>query len=756
MKGVRKLALLSTGFCIGVFAAHYIIAEDELTTAAVLCTAAALLSLIAKGKTRKRLLFVTLTVAVGLFYYKYTAELVLYPTEKLDGKTVTVTALVTDYPEYRESGVLLDAELMEDGLPQSDTLIVSYDKTTLDFKPGDIIKAEVAFSSAIERFGEYNDLYISKGLTATVSLAGEARVISHDDSAIKHFPKELAKELRTIIGDIFPEDTEAFMKALLTGDRSKLYEDVELDTAMAVSGITHVVAVSGMHVAFLVGFLQLILGQNRRLSLICIPTVWVFVLMVGAPPSAIRAGVMQTMLLSAPIFHRESDPFTTLSFALAVILLHNPFACGSVGLQLSFGAMAGIMLFSQRIYLKLGGGDIGIGRLRKYIVATLSSSLAVSVFTVPLIAIHFGYVALYSALTNILCLWIVSALFSGGLTLCLVSLISCSVASFSAELLSYGVRYIGVVVKLISKLPFSALYIENIGVLIWLFVTYLVFGICLARKGKGARSATLISIATLIAVIVGTAIYAKQDNGTVAALNVGNGQCLVFTAGDDTVVVDCGSARTLTNAGAELAKYLGANGRSHIDKLILTHLDDDHVNGLGKLMCFVSIDTLIMPQSAKYGDDIKAYRSIRKLANENGTEIKFINREERIELEWIELKFYTPYRSGSDSNNRGLTLTVDIDGYETLITGDAGFTVERNLVRDYSLQGTDLLIVGHHGSDYSCCTELVKEARPQEAIISVGYNAYGHPSYRVLTLLEVYGTDIHRTDQEGRVVIKIS
>lgn len=756
MKGVRKLACLSIGFCAAVFAAHYLIAASDLTEAAILCLIAAAASFLTKGGIRKRLLLVTIAAAVGLFYYKITVDIVLSPTEALDGETLTVTATVIDNPEYRENCVLLRVRLRESSLPQSETLIVSYDKTALDFKAGDTIRAELCFSSARERFGEYSDLNISKGLTAVTRLNGEAELISASENGIEFFPKRLALSLRATINDVFPDDTEAFMRALLTGDRSSLYEDTELDTAMAVSGITHVVAVSGMHVAFLVGLLQLILGHNKRLSLLCILTVWVFVLMVGAPPSSVRAGVMQTMLLSAPLFRRESDSLTSLSFALAVILIGNPFACGSVGLQLSFGAMAGIMLFSKPLYNRLKKRYLKLGRVGDYIIATFASSISVSVFSIPLIAVHFGYVSIYSALTNILCLWTVSLLFSGGLLLCALSLISKAAAGFLAELISYGVCYIAVVVKTVANLPYAALYVESIAVIVWLLAVYAAFGVCIFRKGKGLKLASVFTLLSLVLLIVGTVAVDRSDGGTVAALNVGNGQCIVFTAKENTVVVDCGHSGTSTNAGAELAQYLGARGRTNIDCLVFTHLDDDHINGFRKLLCLIDDDKLMLPETAKYGEKAYVYREIRELANENGVEIQYINGECAIDFEAISLTFYKTYRLSGNSNDRGLLLSVGINGHDTLITGDAGAKTERKLACDYDLSNTEVLIVGHHGSSYSCTTELIAATEPKTAIISVGYNRYGHPSYRVLTLLETAGCDVHRTDADGRVVIKLS
>ena len=102
-----------------------------------------------------------------------------------------------------------------------------------------------------------------------------------------------------------------------------------------------------MHIAFLVGMIQLLFGARPASSVFGILLVWFFVFMTGASPSAVRAGTMQTILLMAPVFRRENDGPTSLAAALALILLVNPFSCASVSLQMSFSAMAGMILLAE-------------------------------------------------------------------------------------------------------------------------------------------------------------------------------------------------------------------------------------------------------------------------------------------------------------------------------------------------------------------------------------------------------------------------
>ena len=131
----------------------------------------------------------------------------------------------------------------------------------------------------------------------------------------------------------------------------------------------------------------------------------------------------------------------------------------------------------------------------------------------------------------------------------------------------------------------------------------------------------------------------------------------------------------------------------------------------------------------------------------------FIDSKQSISCGSIELNIYEPSEKGSD-NERCLTLTASVDGYKVLITGDASKSVECELAETEDLSETDLLVVGHHGSKTSCCQELLQASEPDAAVISVGYNNYGHPTNAVLDRLEAYGVSIYRTDLMGRIIVK--
>jgi len=182
-----------------------------------------------------------------------------------------------------------------------------------------------------ERYGEAFSGINADNIYLQCYLNCELEVTGKSTFSFLYFPEALAKSLKGSAAQVFAEDTAPLMIALLTGETNLLYKDTVLYANMAEAGVLHVVAVSGMNVAFLVGFIRLVIRRKNLATLVAIPIVWIFVPFAGATPSVIRAAFIITTVLVAPIFRRENDGMTSLA---AVLLLINPAACALVSLQL--------------------------------------------------------------------------------------------------------------------------------------------------------------------------------------------------------------------------------------------------------------------------------------------------------------------------------------------------------------------------------------------------------------------------------------
>lgn len=752
---MRRLAICCFSFSAAVFAANYALPISSLCWIAGALAAAGILLLLRREKWLLGFALCLFGLAAGLLCFFLHAQRSLVPAAELDGQTLEIRGKLLSYPRCYDRYARAEILLTGEGTPHVRALLYDEGEVLAQSEPGDRISCSAKLTRADQRYGDRYDYNISRDvyLTASAKSPLERTPGGFD---LRLLPVRLHHVLGNRILALFPEDTGPFFKSLMLGDKSELYEDEGLSLAMSRAGFMHIVAVSGMHLAFLIGFLQLLFGKGPRSSLLCLLLVWLFVLVTGSSPSAVRAAVMQSFLLTAPLVSRENDPPTSLSAALALILLWNPYAAGSVSLQLSFGAMAGILCFAEPLQKTLSGfvPEHWAHRLRTPI-STAASSLAVLVFTVPLMAIHFRAVSILSPLSNVLGLWAVSACFCGGYLSCLLSLVSTGLGSACAWVCAWLARYLFFVARLVSSIPFSTLYLRSLGPLLWIILVYLLVLIaCFSKLSPGRKWLYPVLLSTLC---LGLMLWSNRHSyvdvsGTIGVLDVGHGQCLAVMAGEETVVVDCGGLYTLENAGEQAGAYLRNCGRDHIDLLLLTHLHNDHCNGVTMLMEMLPVSRIIFP--ADVPDEDGLLEEILASAEKHGTQITGLREDTRLQAGKIDIQLFAPGEKG-DANERCMMALLSLGSYDMLVTGDCSKAAERELLTRYPLRELELLIVGHHGSRYASSGELLGSIGADTAIISVGYNPYGHPTYETLERLNAYGYQIYRTDLNGTVEIRV-
>lgn len=752
---MRKLAIAACAFSLAVFAANYILPVSWLAPCAVICTAAGFLRFSKNKKLLKIQRIILFSLAFGLAWFFARAMLTSVPAAKLHGETRDLTAQVATFPVKAQGYQSIELQVRTEGIPRVRMLLYDYSLSLGELKPGQTVSFTAKLKRADLRWGESYDYYNAKDIFLIGDCKSEIAVIK--DSALSALsPANIRKTVLDTVKRIFPKDTAPFMKALLAGDRTDYNRDTALKTAMSYAGFAHVIAVSGMHVAFLVGLITLLLGKSRFSSIICVALIWVFVLATGASPSAIRAGIMQSMLLAAPILRRENDAITSILAALAAILLINPFSATSISLQLSFGAMAGILCFAQPLF-SAGMGLVksrNLRRILKYPIGTAASSLAVLSFTAPLMAVYFGYMSILSPITNILGIWAVSFCFCGGYAACLLSLVP-MLGKLAAAAVSWLARYIFFVARCVCSIPLSVVFFENKLITVWLIMLYVLAAwVLLGSKNRGRKLlyALLASVFVLAAALYIPFRSYRHGTGSVAAVDVGQGQSIAVLSGDKTVLVDCGATGSIQNAGEVTASYLRSRGRNKADLLILTHLHKDHTNGVTTLMELIPVEMLIIQEN--YDDTDGLLEEILKSAERHGTEVVFLSQDTAFSCGGINGELYMP-NSADSENERCLSAKISLESYDIVITGDISSEAEKRLIAEHELIDAELLIVGHHGSKYSSCNEFLNAVDADNAIISVGYNTYGHPTKEVLERLGDCGYNVYRTDEDGTVEIRI-
>ena len=556
-----------------------------------------------KARWLKSTVIACLSFALGLGCFSIRALYTQSIIAEYAGQSMEISAELLDYPKVYDSYCRAEVLLSGNDLPKVKAILYDSSCSIADATPGQLLEGTVKAKAADVRYGEKYDYYFSRGFFLVLNT--QARMQVRDGAFdLRTLPQKLRHCIKRAVEQIFSSDTAPFIKSLIVGDKSEFYNDTGLYGAFCRAGLMHTVAVSGMHIAFLIGFLQLILGVSPRSSFVCIALVWVFVAVSGFSPSAVRAGFMQSVLLTAPLVKRENDPITTLSAALAIILLQNPYAAASVSLQLSFAAMSGIILFGSKLYTAISK-CVASKKLLKYLnypIKILSCSMAVMVFTVPLSALHFGYISLLSPVSNILCLWAVSICFCGAFIACAVGIFFPAVGIVAAWPVSWVARYIFAVSKLLSGISFCTVYLNSMPTVLWLAATYALVIVAVASKlpvkYKLLLPTGLSAVALILALLTNSYEY-SSGNGVVSVLDVGQGQCICLMSGGDTAMIDCGSIGSFDDAGETAGEYLISRGRANIDYLILTHLHADHCNGVAMLSELVDIDNIVINPNNK-------------------------------------------------------------------------------------------------------------------------------------------------------------
>ena len=340
---MRRLCLFTGGFAAAAGLYLFLLHGAPGVLLAALAAVCALLFLLRRPILRRAAVCV-LGLLAGFAWCRGYEALFLRPFSALSGETAAFSAQALAAPQESSYGQSVSARLTLDG--KSCMAVIYFDEADGEILPGSLLSGTAKFTTAQEKHLRGKDYDLSRG----VFLTAGCRETLHAEpgrASVWLAPALFAERLRAAIQSAFPSDTAGFVQALLLGDKTGLrYED---QNDLAIAGIYHAVAVSGMHVSILLGMILLLCGGNHRLAAaLGLPAAVFFIVMTGAPASAVRAGVMQALVLCAPLVRRENDPPTTICAALLVLLMQNPWSLLSVGLQLSFASTAGIVSIFRR------------------------------------------------------------------------------------------------------------------------------------------------------------------------------------------------------------------------------------------------------------------------------------------------------------------------------------------------------------------------------------------------------------------------
>lgn len=603
----------------------------------------------------------------------------------------------------------------------------------------------------------YKSIGIDYGLDKCVLLAKGEKYNAYLEGLF-----QLKEYFKHSIQNVFPEKEAGLLEAMLLGDKGDM--DPEVKRLFQEGGISHIFAISGLHIS-LIGFgfykiLNRLTVPNKGAVPITIGLLVSYCILCGGAPSAIRATGMLLFMLLGKVLRKNYDLYTTLSLLAAYLCMQNPYVLYHAGFWLSFMAVLGFTCFLP-IYTEMLE-ELPLGRRQKKLILAVLSTVLFGMYSFPLVSYFYYTYPPYSMLLNLLIIPLMQVVMPLGI----LAMVFGGFCVPFGRFLSYPVRWI---LWLYEKLCALTLHFpgSQIGIgkpaLAKILLFYL--GIFLLfRFRKRLRGVVKMVFPILLLCVV----CAHSTKGvSITFLDVGQGDGICVQEKGRVLMIDGGSSSNKTLAKYQLVPFLQSMGVHKIDYWFVTHPDADHMNGLCDLLekewdsAYLRIGTIVLPA----GDGIKDNaKDLLLLAQQRGIPVQYMQAGDSYEDRTITLTCLNPpgRNSFSDMNDASIVLCLEYGALKGLFMGDAPMAVEDTISEKtwfqehLSGQRLTFLKVGHHGSKYSTGQEFLEETTPMIAVISAGArNRYGHPHEEVLERLSQENTNVFRTDEKGAIMLRL-
>lgn len=576
--------------------------------------------------------------------------------------------------------------------------------------------------------------YNSIGLTKKIE-AADIRVIDGDRDKLKDFIGSLKTKYVKSIHNIWNEDTADIICAVTVGDKNNLSDDVK--ERYRVIGISHVLAISGLHLSIIgMGLFKLF---RRRFGYFISGVAGIFVVLlfgvcIGDSASIQRATFMFVMHIIALILGRTYDMISATSLAALLLLFECPYVMYNAGFILSFGAIIAICIITNIIekpnVLVITGG--------------------IQCITLPLTMQLFYEIPLYGLLVNLVVIPTVGVLVISGLLSGIVGIFSLKTGAFMSGIGKLILWFYERIYDVVERLPYNNIVTGRPK--LWLmFVFYIaIFVVMLIMYYRKRQFYMVFTIPIVILFL----FFNKDRTFYISAIDVGQGDCILIHNEDCSVyMIDAGSSDVKELYEYKIKSTLKAKGIDRIDGFIITHVDFDHISAVKDMIEEGMICNLYLPWLNNKSEE---YLEVVSLAGEYGVEVKYLYAGMKLADGEMKLKCLYPFEDSTseDINELSTVIKLEYGGMSVLCMGDLGEMGERTLVARYSKEelDCDILKVGHHGSKNSSSMGFLEMVTPHIAVISCSEdNSYGHPHTETLERLREVGSKILITKDCGEV-----
>lgn len=711
----------------------------------------------------------------GLMEFHFTDTLNSGRFSGYAGKQVVVKGVIDSEPDIRENSInyiVKTSEIMLQGEIKKvkGRIILTTLKDESSFSLGYGREVEISGQINVPKGRrnpggfDYRRYLAGKGISAAIFATGNSIHVGENYS-----PNVLVKTgffLRNSIVDVInrslPPQQAGLLNGMLIGYREGL--STEVQNAFSDAGLSHIMAVSGANVAFIVAPLVFMFRRLRIRQKIAnisiIGVLMLFVFITGFSPSVMRAVIMAVIILAGRMIRREAEVITSISLAAVLMLIYNPFTFFDIGFQLSFAATLSLVLFYKNIKKMLNCRFIP-----GFITELLAVTLAAQVGVIPITALYFNKISIISLFSNLAVVPVVELITLLGSAMALLGQISIVFSQVIGYVNSTFLSFVLYVSKTSASMPFAVVKAVTPPIAFIVIYYFLAMFFLWYKPLSKVRLKPVYYGTAFAGILLAACLYMIIPRGLeVVFIDVGEGDStFIKTYSGRTVLIDGGGS--ISKGGKEpdgpnvgdttVIPFLLDYGVTSLDLVVATHGHDDHIQGLIPVLKSFKAGNLVMPDIAEK----KELKPLIAIAEAKGVLIRACTSGDRIRLD--DRTYFDVLNPDSNPagnkislNNSSLVLKLHYKTTSILFSGDVEQETENFLLESKSDIKADILKVAHHGSGNSTTPAFIDRVQPGAAVISVGKNNFGHPSKKVLETLKSKDVRLFRTDEDGAVILK--
>jgi len=688
-----------------------------------------------------------------------------------------VSGVVANYPERRMNRINLVLEAREifsqDQLQSTQgRILVTLRELPNPFQYGDeiVVRGKLLKPRDRRNPGEfdYREYLQAQDIHGTISVTNRFQIrklsSGHGNWMFREVICPVKKYLNGFIETSLPEQEAALLTGLLVGERGEI--SPEIKEAFSKLGVIHILAVSGSNVGFVLIIFMGIFGLLRlpywSRVLISLIGIIFYVYLTDLNPPVVRAAIMGGFILFGKLIERKTDDFNTLALAALLILIFSPLDLFQASFQLSFAAVASIIYLYPKLkaatFVRSLYEQLKEWAVLRYGFELLLVSTAAFLGTLPFTILYFNRVPNLSLPANLLVIPLAFCGLASGIAAAILNLL----IPFLADIYAAAAwLFLHALIKLAEwagawPLAYFELYrFLFLHAILYCIGLLLVFNL----NQPAARRWVWIYALVLVNVFIWSGSGNARNQLQVVFLDVGQGDAVLVTFPDDRHLLIDGGPRTLHSDAGKwvIAPYLKRAGIRKLDALVLSHADADHLGGFPYIMRHFKVGEVWENGQQK---DTALSREYLALIDSLQIRRRILRAGDMID-DFAPANMFIVHPSGRFLNHSGqklnegsLSLKLSYGAIDFLFTGDVELEGEQHLSQFGHLLESEVLKVGHHGSQTSSSPILLESVRPQVAVISAGeLNKFGHPHAAILERFHQHNAHVLRTDRDAAVIL---